>query len=237
MTPSTSAAAQAAPAGGFVAAADILAAIRFRHACKNFDPERRIPDEDFALIVEAGRLSPSSFGLEPWQFLVIANKALREKLQPNVWGGRGQLPTASHLVVILARTGQDMRFDSAHIDRHLREQEKLTPDLADRRRAVLGNFQENEFHLLGSERALADWAARQCYIPLANMMTVAALRGIDSCPIEGFNADAVGDVLGSDFGVDRDHFRPAVLVAFGYRAGPQPAKRRLPAERTVRWFV
>lgn len=219
-----------------VASPTILAAINFRHACKKFDPERIVGDEDFSLILEAARLSPSSFGLEPWQFLVVQNGALREALKPHVWGGQTQLPSTSHLVVILARSGRDMRFDSPHIDHCLREQLRIPPERVDRWRAMLGDFQDKSFHLLESERALSDWALRQCYIALANMMTVAAMRGVDSCPIEGFSADAVAEVLDEHCGVDRKHFVPAVMVAFGYRAGPQPDKRRLPAEQTIRWF-
>lgn len=224
------------PASPLIPASAILAALQFRHACKAFDATRTISPDDFQLILDAGRLSPSSFGLEPWQFLVIQNPALREKLRHHVWGGRGQLPSASHLVVILARTARDMRFDSPHIDEHLRQQERLSPELVERKRSALANFQANEFRLLENERALADWAARQCYIPLGNMMTVAAMRGIDSCPMEGFNPNALEDVLAADFAVDCGHFRPAVIVAFGYRAGPQPEKRRLPATQAVRWF-
>lgn len=218
-----------------VAAADIRAALGFRHACKRFDPDRQIADGDVDLILEAARLSPSSFGQEPWRFLVVQSAALREQLRPHVWGGQGQLPTASHVVVILARTAKDMRFDSAYIDRHLREVEQLPEEVVARKRGVLANFQEKEFRLLESERATWDWAAKQCYIPLANMMTVAALRGIDSCPMEGFDPVAVGQVLASA-GVDSAHFRPAVMVAFGYRIDPQGPKRRLPRDETVEWF-
>src|SRR3954452_10982441 len=81
----------------------IMEAFHFRHACKEFDPMHKISEEDFKFILETGRLSPSSFGYEPWKFVVIQNAALREKLKPVSGGATGQLPTASHIVVILAR--------------------------------------------------------------------------------------------------------------------------------------
>ena len=74
----------------------IIDAYYFRHACKTFDADKTISDQDFATILETGRLSPSSFGYEPWRFLVVQDRALRDKLKPAVWGAQGTLPTASH---------------------------------------------------------------------------------------------------------------------------------------------
>lgn len=214
----------------------ILEALRFRHACKTFDPAKPVSEAEFSTILEAAVLSPSSFGQEPWKFLVVQDPALREKLRPVAWGAQGQLATATHFVVILARTPRHMRYDSAYIDRHLREIEKLPPDIVERKRGAFEEFQKDDFRLLESGRALWDWAAKQCYLPLANMMTVAALLGIDSCPIEGFQSEAVTRILAEDFGVDPEDFRPAVMVAFGHRINPQPEKRRTPAAELITWY-
>lgn len=67
----------------------ILDAFHYRHACKQYDPTKKISDEDFQFILETGRLSPSSFGFEPWRFLVIENHAIRELIRDNAWGGKG----------------------------------------------------------------------------------------------------------------------------------------------------
>lgn len=215
---------------------NILSAFLFRHACKVFDDSRKIDATDFGTILEAARLSPSSFGQEPWQFLVVQNPQLREKLKGHAFGGQGQLPSASHVVLILARTGADMRYDSAYIDYHLKEVEQLPAEVVEMKRQMFGNFQENGYRLLESERAILDWAGKQCYIPLANMMTAAALLGIDSCPIEGFDPEAFTRLLAEDFGIDTARFRPAVMVAFGYRRDAQPVKRRQSAEEVMRWY-
>lgn len=214
----------------------LLDAFRFRHACKSFDPARKIDDATFDTILETGRLSPSSFGQEPWRFLIVQNPELRAKLLPVAWGAQGQLPTASHVVIILARNGADMRYDSAYITHHLEQVEQLPADLVTRKRGALEEFQKDDFRLLENERALRDWSAKQCYIPLANMMTAAALLGVDSCPMEGFQADPLTAILRDSFGVDTDRFHPAVMVAFGYRVKEPRAKTRLPAEETVRWL-
>ncbi|MDD5203727.1 MAG: nitroreductase family protein, partial [Sulfurimonas sp.] len=78
-----------------------LEAMDFRHACKVFDKEKKISDEDIRFILECARKSPSSFGMEAWKFLVITNQELKEKLQPFCWN-QVQITTCSHLVVILA---------------------------------------------------------------------------------------------------------------------------------------
>ncbi len=214
----------------------LLDAFRFRHACKSFDPARQIDDATFATILETGRLSPSSFGQEPWRFLIVQNPELRAKLLPVAWGAQGQLPTASHFMILLARTGADMRYDSAYITHHLEQVEKLPADIVVRKRGALEEFQKDDFRLLESERALWDWSAKQCYIPLANMMTAAALLGVDSCPIEGFQQGPVTDLLRTDFGVDTDRFRPAMMVAFGYRVNQPREKTRHDEAETVRWY-
>lgn len=82
---------------------DILKAFMFRHACKEFDSAKKISREDFQFILETGRLSPSSFGLEPWHFLIIQKKELRETFAQVAWGGQKQFPTASHLLFTLVK--------------------------------------------------------------------------------------------------------------------------------------
>jgi len=214
----------------------LLQALQFRHAAKRFDPERRIADADFDAILEAGRLSPSSFGQEHWRFLVVQDPTLRDKLKAHAWGAQGQLPTASHFVLILARTASEMRFDSGYIDHHLREVEQLPPEVVERKRGMIGSFQAKDFKLLDDERAMWDWAAKQCYIALANMMTAAALLGIDSCPMEGFEPEPMNALLKEHMGIDTARARLAVMVAFGYRAQPQGPKRRQRRDDVVQWF-
>lgn len=218
-----------------VTPAQLVAAFHFRHATKRFDPARRIPSAEFDTVLEAARLSPSSFGQEPWRFVVVQDPALRERLKAHAWGAQGQLPTASHVVLILARTAADMRFDSAYIDHHLREVEQLPPDVVERKRGVLASFQAKDFKLLDDDRAMWDRSAKQCYIALANMMTTAALLGIDSCPMEGFDVEAVNALLATELGIDTQRARLAVMVAFGYRAAEPGPKRRQSRDALVQW--
>ncbi len=221
-----------------IAKQDIIEAFLFRHACKEFDASRQICDADFRFILETARLSPSSFGLEPWKFLVVQNPVLREKLRQNTWGGQNQLPTASHVILTLLRKSHFMRFDSEYVQNFMRNIQNLSEETILARTAVFEKFQRQDFALLESERCINDWAARQTYLPLANMMTAAALIGIDSCPIEGFEKDALEQVLMQEMSVDLEQWGVAYLVAFGYRKQPPArSKTRQPVELVVEWFV
>ena len=213
-----------------------LEMMNFRHACKVFDETRKISNEDFQYILEAARLSPSSFGYEPWHFLVVQNSTLREKLKQHAWGAQGTLPTASHFVVALARTGKTTRYDSDYIEHMMADIHHLPEDARNQRRSYYQAFQEKDFHLLESERAMFDWACKQTYIALANMMNAAAFIKIDSCPVEGFVADDLNQLLAEDFNVDSSIFQAAYMVAFGYRKDPQKEKTRQPMDDIVSWF-
>jgi nitroreductase len=212
---------------------EVLAAFRFRHACKQMDPAKQIPQADFEAILEAGRLSPSSFGFEPWHFLVIQNPGLREKLKAVVWGAQGTLPSASHFLAILVR--KDMRFDQAYLDGYMRSVQKMADEPREARLARIRNFQENDFRLLDDPRFLLDWASRQAYIALGNMLTTAALIGVDSCPVEGFPREKTETLLAEEGVLDRETWSLAVMAAFGYRINPQPVKIRRPMDEVVSW--
>lgn len=216
---------------------DIIEAHLFRHACKEFDSTRRISDDDFDCILETGRLSPCSFGLEPWKFLVIQNQELRSKLLPHVWGGQKQLPTASHVIITLVRKSRFMRYDSRFVHDFMRQVQQFPEDAAITRTAILEKFQREDFSLLDSERAINDWSGKQSYIALGNMMTAAAMLGIDSCPIEGFAHQAVQQVLEVEIGLNLNDWSVAYLLAFGFRkAAPARPKTRQPQATVVEWL-
>lgn len=190
-----------------------LDAMMFRHATKEFNGAK-MSDAEFNAILEMGRISPSSFGFEPWKFVVVQNEALREKIKTFAWGAQGQLPTASHFVIILAR--KNMKFDSDFITHMIQDVKQLPEDVEKMYREFYTNFQTTDFKL-DTDRKIYDWAGKQTYIALANMMTGAATMGIDSCPIEGFDLDATEAFLKDDLGINTDEFGPSVMVAFGYR--------------------
>jgi nitroreductase len=214
---------------------EILEAFAFRRAIKEFQEDRKISDEDFDFILETGRLSPSSFGWEPWKFLVIQNSELREKLMGPSWGAQRQLPSASHFVILLARSGKDLVVGSDYLSYKSLEVDKLPEQMAKEKEAFFGNFQENQFDLT-DDRKRFDWATRQTYLPFANMMTTAAQIGIDSCPIEGFDKNSVEELLEAEGILDREHFGVSAMLAFGYRKSESPFPRtRQSVSSVVQW--
>jgi nitroreductase len=215
---------------------EVLEAFRFRHATKSFDPTKKISDEDFDYILEAGRLSPSSVGYEPWKFLVVQNATLREKLREVSWGAQGQLPTASHFVVILARTIKDTKYDSEYVRNLMLQVKKFPEELMGKILERYKTFQEEDLHLLDNDRTMLDWAGKQTYIALANMMTAAALIGIDSCPIEGYNFDEVQKILEEEDLLEEGHLAVSVMVAFGYRDKEPRPKTRKEIKDIVQWI-
>lgn len=217
-----------------VSQSDILDAFRFRHACKTFDATRKIPAADFRFILETGRLSPASFGLEPWRFVVIQNPVLRERLKGVTWGAQTQLPTASHFLAILVRKAE-MRHDAPWLADFMRDIQNLPEERIAPRCERLRQFQESDFRLFDCERSLFDWSCRQAYIALANMMTAAAMIGVDSCPIEGFDQRAAETVLEEAGLLEKGRFGLAVMCAFGYRVNAQPPKTRQTLEAVTHW--
>ena len=221
----------------------ILDAYHFRHATKVFDPERKISESDFNTIVETARLSPSSFGMEPWQLLVIQTPEKRELFREFTWGANGatngsvgQLGTASHFCVFLVHTGETMTHHSEYLGRHLKNVKQLPEEVVEIYEGFYQKFQEHDFRIEG-DRQISDWCARQAYIALGNMLTTAALMKIDSCPIEGFEMDKTISVLEEHFGIDPKMYKPAVMAAFGYRAGEPPfPKTRRKMEEVVSWY-
>lgn len=215
---------------------EIIEAYKYRHATKRFDVTKKISDQDFEFILEVGRLSPSSIGLEPWKFVVVQNEELREKLKAVTWGAQGQLPTASHFVLILARTMKDTKYDSAYIKDHLRNTKNFPDDVIE---TIVNdkykNFQESDMQLLENERTIFDWASKQTYIALGNMMTAAAQIGIDSCPIEGFHYESVHKILKEEGLLENGHLDISVMVAFGYRDKEPKPKTRKKRDEVVTW--
>ena len=217
----------------FATKQQVLDAFHFRCATRYYDPERKISQEDFDYILELGRLSPSSVGSEPWQFLVVQNPELRQALKPVSWGMATQLDDASHVVVILAN--KNMRYDSEDFRANLARR-GLTEEQMQANMATYQRFQTEHINVLENDRTLFDWASKQTYIALANMMTGAALIGIDSCPVEGFNYAEVNRILAQTGAYDAEKYAVSVAVTFGYRAKEIRPKSRQPLNEIVHWI-
>lgn len=211
-----------------------MEAMKFRFATKEFNG-KEIPAQDFETILEAGRLSPSSFGYEPWKFVVIQNKELRQKMKDFAWGAQRQMDTTSHFVMILAR--KNMKYGSSYIEHIEKDIHKLPDDIFKMKGEFYEKFQKVDFDILQSDKTLFDWASKQTYIALANMMTGAAYMGIDSCPIEGFDIKKADKFLSEELGIDTDEFGVSVMAVFGYRKDEEKReKTRQELKDVVSWY-
>jgi nitroreductase len=203
-----------------------MKAMDFRHACKAFDENKKIPAETLKYILEAGRKSPSSFGMEGWKFLVITNEALKAKLRPVCWN-QVQITSCSHLVVVLAAI-ETLRPDSGVPAKRFARR-PLSQEQIDGYIELYGNFLSDTF---SSDEKTYAWSARQTYIALGNMMTAAAYEGVDSCPIEGFEKEKVEEILE----LDTRKYQLAVMMPLGYRVNPQSEQLRQPFDEVVEFI-
>lgn len=197
---------------------EILQAFNFRHACKVFDENKKIPRDEMNFLLECARLSPTSFGMEHHRILHIQNEALKAKLKPACWD-QAQITTCSDLLVFKAIT-KDVMPNSEYV-KMIFSRRGLPSDATD---AYLKRYE----HFL-SDKDITCWSQKQCYITLGNMMSVAAMRGIDSCAIEGFETQEVEKILN----IDINEQRIAFILALGYRVNEQGKKFRLQTDNIV----
>jgi nitroreductase len=188
--------------------ATLLRQLRWRYATKKFDVTRKIPPEDWRALEEVMVLSPSSYGLQPWKFIVVNDPAMREQLVPVSWGQR-QVAEASHLVVIAIKKHLTAADVEAHLQRAAAVRGVPAESLASYRTLMIRDLIEGPRSL-----TVNFWAANQAYIALGNLLTSAALLGIDTCPLEGFEPPQYDRILG----LAPRGLAATVACALGYRA-------------------
>lgn len=205
----------------------LLSQLNWRYATKQYDSAKRISAEDWATLEEALVLTPSSMGLQPWTFLVVDDPKVRAQLQLASYG-QPQIVDASHLVVFATKTA----YGEADVDTYLRQMAKVRnvpPESLD----VLRNKALGWVVRGMDETERRNWATNQTYIALGNLVTSAALLGIDATPMEGFEKSRYNEILG----LAARGLTASVLAALGYRKDTDKhatlPKVRLPREAVV----
>ncbi len=201
-------------------------AMDFRHACKVFDDTKKISHEEIEFILEMGRKSPSSFGMEPWKFLVITSEELKAKLRPLCWN-QVQITSCSHLVIILAAI-ESVKPESGEVLKRFSRREMPQEKLDFYMKLYASHLADT----LSSDENIYAWTSKQSYIALANMMNGAASLQIDSCPIEGFEKEKVEEVLG----LDTSKFQLSVILPLGYRVNEPSKQLRLAYDEVVEYI-
>ncbi|MEB3265943.1 MAG: NAD(P)H-dependent oxidoreductase [Cyanobacteriota bacterium] len=182
-------------------------ALNWRYAVKTFDASRQIEPTTWAALENSLVMSPSSYGLQPWKFLVITDAALRANLRPHSWN-QSQITDASHLVVFLAKR----EITPSDLDQLIHATSAVRGMAAEQ----LGFYREMmKRDLVDGPRSqqIERWASNQVYIALGTFMTAAALLGVDTCPIEGFSPPDYDRILG----LQSDPYRSCVVCVAGYR--------------------
>ena len=201
-------------------------AMNFRHACKIFDENKKITQEDMHYILECARKSPSSFGMEAWRFLVITNDDLKKKIRPACWD-QVQITSCSHLVIILA--GIDaLKPENGEVKKRFMRRQMPQEQLD----FYVDLYTKHLHEVLSSDANIYAWSAKQTYIAAANMMSGAAFIGIDSCPIEGFEKEKLEEILE----LERTKEQVAMVLPFGYRLNEQSRQLRLDFDTVVEFI-
>jgi nitroreductase len=192
----------------------ILGQLHWRYATKKFDPTKKIAPELWAKLEQAPVLSPSSFGLQPWKFIVVTDPEMRKKLHP-VSYNQSQILDASHLVVFAAKNPPT----AADVDRHVARTAQirgLAPEALDGlKKAMLGSLARM------TPTDAHNWAARQTYIALGMFLSACAMAGVDACPMEGFQPEKYDEILG----LKAKGLGAVVIATAGYRHPDDPAAK------------
>ncbi len=187
---------------------DLLERLNWRYATKKFDSNKTISADVWAALEESLVLTPSSYGLQPWKFLVITSPDLKAQLQPLSWN-QAQVSECSHFVVFTIKKNLTADHVDHFVSRTAEVRQAEPESLAGYRKVMVSDVVYGARSLTVNE-----WATRQTYIALGNFMTCAALLGVDTCPMEGIEPANYDKVLG----LPEKGYATVVACAAGYRA-------------------
>jgi nitroreductase len=185
----------------------IIEKLQWRYATKKFDASKILPEEKLNLLKEAFNLTALSYGLQTLKMVVVKDQSLREQLVRHAYGQR-QVADASHLLVLCIQNEIDEEDVNEHFDTV--KEIRNTPE------NVLEPFKSQLMSTIEAmpEETKINWATKQAYIALGNLMTVCAVEGIDSCPMEGFIPKEIDKALN----LDLHGLNSVLLLPVGYRA-------------------
>ena len=186
---------------------ELLDSLRWRYATKQFDPERKLSEEQVTQLLEAANLTATSYGLQPFKFLVLQDQAKQDQLVASSYG-QTQVAQASHVIVIATRTDVDADYVSDYVK--LMESKRGIPE---------GTLDQYKLVMTGAitsmdEQAIEAWATKQAYLALSTLLVACAAAKIDACPMEGFVASEYDELLG----LAAMNLHAAVVLPIGYRA-------------------
>ena len=202
---------------------NIIEALNWRYATKKFDKNKKISKEDLDNILEALRLSPSSYGLQPWKFIIVNNEELRMKVRSIAYD-QSQITDASQIIIFAHKKNIDNNLVDEYLKFISKEKNIDITNLDGLGNMIKGSFNNK------SMDSLRSWAACQLYLAVGNLLTSCAVSSIDACPMEGFDNSKLDALLG----LDALGLESKVIVPIGYRSEEDKAstskKIRFPKE-------
>ncbi|WP_370898815.1 NAD(P)H-dependent oxidoreductase [Chryseobacterium gossypii] len=183
-----------------------LEALSRRYSVKKFN-QQIIPQETLHNILESGKLSASSLGLQPYKILVVESEEMKQKLIPAFYNP-SQISTCSHLIVIISKKIIDESYIRGYFH-HISEVRDVPLEKLDLFKKSISQHISQK-----TSDEIFNWAEKQSYIVLANMMYAAAIENIDTCPMEGFRQDLIEEILN----IDPETEKVTVTLALGYRS-------------------
>lgn len=191
---------------------NIIDSLNWRSAIKKFDTTKKLSDTQIGMLFEALRLSPSSFGLQPWKFVVVTNDEIREKLRAAAWG-QPQITEASHLIVFAIRKNVNEEFVDEYVQAVAKERGVSVDALKD-----FGDMMKGSINRRSADEN-KNWATHQLYLSLGVLLSAAAVEGIDACPMEGFDPKQFDEILG----LEAMGLESRVIAAVGFRSADEKA--------------
>jgi len=186
---------------------DIIKQLNWRYATKQFDSSKKLTKDQLNLILEATNLSASSYGLQPYQIIVVENQEIREKLKEAAWG-QTQLTDASQVIIFAAKTDLDDKDVDAFIQLVSQLRGVPVDSLLDYSSMMKGSMA----NLSNEQKTI--WTGKQTYIALGQLLTTCAINNIDACPMEGFNHDEFDKILG----LKERNLTSMVMATVGFRS-------------------
>ncbi len=193
----------------------ILSALNWRYAAKQFDTEKKISADDWKVLAESLRLTPSSYGLQPWKFIVVQDPATRKQLREKSWN-QSQVTDCSHFVVLTHRTEVKESDIQKFIDKIIQVRGVTAESLEAYKQGMTGDLVRGP-----RSQTIIHWAERQTYIAMGFLMETAALMKIDTCPMEGIDPASYDEILGLKF----SGYKTIAAVACGYRGAKDPLQQ------------
>lgn len=197
-----------------------------RFACKHFDSSKPVNEKDLHEILDDARLSPSSFGLQAWQFMVITTPELKQKLQPACWN-QPQITEAPVLILLNART--DLSGPDGIIKKYALKSQK-DQSRTDEQSAGFEKYLTDTLSAR-SDEDLKNWTQKQTYLAAMTLMLSAIEKSLDTCPMEGFVPEQVSQILELP-----EYLHPTLIIPIGYRNMEQPAKTRFEYGQVVKFI-